>query len=295
MKGNTKNGLKINPTGDRKNYPVDKVNFLNLVPLNQTDQPRSYLIIGFDTEYQSTDNLKKGRIYSDNDVLSYQYSCSIINHLNEDNEETWEGIVLPDSYEIKDRISFQTFIEFIIGHGISNNPKIRIPRDIYLVSHFTRCDVPGFSDFSEDKDRSTLNFQNVRGSFVNVKQDLLKSLNDSESNDDIKVRIKVRDTLHISPQERFPDLAEVPIPLAIISVSLGSISNGFAYSTSLFLAVGIITLPSVSNPNECMNRLPSGVFLVYVPTNSASSTFRPNACALSLMSIHVSLGSCGSS
>ena len=69
MKGNTKNGLKINPTGDRKNYPIDKVNFHNIVPLNQVDQPRPYLIIGFDTEYQSTEHLKKGRIYSDNDVL----------------------------------------------------------------------------------------------------------------------------------------------------------------------------------------------------------------------------------
>ena len=224
MKGNTKNGLKINPTGDRKNYPIDKVNFLPLVPLNQVDQPRPYLIIGFDTEYQTRDELRKGKIYLDNDVLSYQYSCSIINHLNEGNEETWEGIVLPDSYEIKDRISFQTFIEFIIGHGISNNPKIRIPRDIYLVSHFTRCDVPGFSDFSEDKDRSTLNFQNVRGSFVNVKQDLLKSLNDSESNEDIKVRIKVRDTLHISPQQG-GSLEKLGMVLGYEKVKLGKDST----------------------------------------------------------------------
>ena len=55
MKGNTKNGLKINPYGDRKDYSIDSINFLPLVPLNQTDQPRSYLIIGFDTEYQTRD------------------------------------------------------------------------------------------------------------------------------------------------------------------------------------------------------------------------------------------------
>ena len=201
MKGNTSNGLKINPNGDRKDYPIDSINFLPLVPLNQTDQPRPYLIIGFDTEYQTRDQLRKGKIQLDNDVLSYQYSCSVIHHDNQGNEDKWDGIVLPDSYQKKHRISFQTFIEFIIGHGISKYPKIRIPRDIYLVSHFTRCDVPGFKEFSDDKVRSTLNFQNVRGSFVNVTQDLPILLNDSETNEDIKVRIKVRDTLHISPQQ----------------------------------------------------------------------------------------------
>ena len=61
MKGNPTNGLKINPNGDRKNYSIDSINFLPLVPLNQTDQPRPYLIIGFDTEYQTKDKLVRER------------------------------------------------------------------------------------------------------------------------------------------------------------------------------------------------------------------------------------------
>ena len=197
----TNYGLKINPSGDRKYYPINKINFHHWIPKNQVNPPRPYLIIGFDTEYQSTDHLKDGRVYSDNDVLSYQYSCSIIHHGNQGDEETWDGIVLPDTYQIKDRISFQTFIEFVIGHGISKYPKIRIPRDIYLVSHFTRCDIPGFKDFKDDGIRSSLNFQNIRGSFVNVTQDLPISLKDTETNGDIRISVKVRDTLHISPQQ----------------------------------------------------------------------------------------------
>jgi hypothetical protein len=70
-----------------------------------------------------------------------------------------------------------------------------------LVSHFTRCDIPGFKDFQDDQERKDLNFQNIRGTFVNVTQDLPFNLNDSETNNEIKVRIKVRDTLHISPQQ----------------------------------------------------------------------------------------------
>ena len=204
MTGNSKKGILITPEklgGERKDYSIDKVNFLNVIPKNQTHPPRSYLIIGFDTEYQSTDKKVKGKIYCDNEVLSYQYSCSIVHFDNKGKEIEWSGIVLPDSNKVEDRLTFKSFIEFSIGHGISLHPKIRIPRDIYFVSHFTRCDIPGFKDFKDDTERYHLNFQNIRGSFVNVNQDLPVVLNDSETNDDIKVSIKVRDTLHLSPQQ----------------------------------------------------------------------------------------------
>lgn len=193
--------FKVNPNGDRESHSIDKVNFLNIIPLNQTKQPRPYLIIGFDTEYQSTDRLIKNKIYCDNDVLSYQFYCSLITHDNKGSEVEWGGIILPDSNSIKDRLTIKEFIEFAIGEGITKNPKIRIPRDIYFVSHFTRCDIPGFKDFKDVKNIPRLNFQNIRGSFVNVTQDLPIILNDSKSNEEIKVFIKVRDTIHLSPQQ----------------------------------------------------------------------------------------------
>jgi len=36
--------------GERKDYPIDKINFLNIIPKNQIKAPRPYLIIGLDTE-----------------------------------------------------------------------------------------------------------------------------------------------------------------------------------------------------------------------------------------------------
>ncbi len=204
MSLSSKKGLLVTPPyigGDREFHPINERNFLSPIPKNQTSPPRPYLIIGFDTEYQSTDKKVKGKIYCDNEVLSYQYSCSLVAHYNNGSEIEWSGIVLPDSNKLSDRLTFKDFIEFSIGHGLSLYPKILIPRDIYFVSHFTRCDIPGFKDFKDGRSRKSLNFQNIRGSFVNVTQDLPVTLTDTFTGKNIKVSIKVRDTLHISPQQ----------------------------------------------------------------------------------------------
>ena len=77
----SKKGLLVTPSyidGDREFHPINERNFLSPIPKNQTSPPRPYLIIGFDTEYQSTDKKVKGKIYCDNEVLSYQYSCVVV-------------------------------------------------------------------------------------------------------------------------------------------------------------------------------------------------------------------------
>ena len=87
--------------------------------------------------------------------------------------------------------------------------KIKIPRDIYLVAHFTRSDIPGFIDFKDDKlGRDKLNLSNVRNSFVSVRKDVDVQLG---TENDIDVSIKLRDTLHLAPEKAksLRDLGEI--------------------------------------------------------------------------------------
>ena len=128
-----------------------------------------YLIIGFDTEYQTRSD-QEGL---DNELLSYQYSCSII---KSDKSECvrWSNIILPKSEKVEGRLSLKEFVEVSISDGIRRNKGLKIPRDIYLVSHFSRVDVPGFIDFKNDKlGREKLNLSNIRNSFVSLKRMLM--------------------------------------------------------------------------------------------------------------------------
>jgi len=137
-----------------------------------------FLIIGFDTEFQSQTKQdsdgKKVRL--DNELLSYQYSCSIIKSVKS-KPERWRNIILPKSGDVKDRLSLKEFVELAISDGIKKNKLKNIPRNIYLTSHFTRVDVPGFSDFKNSEfGRKKLNLSNLRNTFVSLKQDVDVSL-----------------------------------------------------------------------------------------------------------------------
>lgn len=166
-----------------------------------------YLIIGFDTEYQSS--LTDRNL--DHELLSYQFSCEIVS-LSED-QFHWSGIVLPFGPRAQDRLSIKEFIEFAISEGVRLHPDLLIPRDIYLIAHFTRADIPGFRDFKEGKlERDLLQLQNVRNTFVNVKKDVpLKLRNTVSGADEIAVSVKIRDTIHLAPQgaKSLKDLGEL--------------------------------------------------------------------------------------
>ena len=166
-----------------------------------------YLIIGFDTEYQSS--LADRNL--DHELLSYQFSCEIVS-LSEEHV-SWSGIVLPFGPRVQDRLSVKEFIEFAISEGVRLHPDLLIPRDIYLIAHFTRADIPGFRDFKEGKlERDLLQLQNVRNTFVNVKKDVpLKLRNTVSGADEIAVSVKIRDTIHLAPQgaKSLKDLGEL--------------------------------------------------------------------------------------
>ena len=213
---NTKSQL-ISINGDRKYYPIKFENFSNPLPKNFKGD-REYLVIGFDTEYQRIEVDEEKEISDiskyDNEVLSYQYSVMIVDSQRKYSDKKINGIVLPKSTNKNDRLTLSEFVNFVIGHFIFEYSDIKIPNEVYLVAHFTRADIPGFKDFKEDENnqRHNLNLENIRNTFVNVKQDIVINLIDERYDDmNISLNVKVRDTLTLAPtgKGKLEDLGEV--------------------------------------------------------------------------------------
>lgn len=199
----------IEEGGEVECYGVSKINFLPKRSPNFKGD-REYLILGFDTEYQRV--LNEEGIHEDNGILSYQYHCMICDVDNDGSEESWNGIIIPKSEKVEDRLTLKEFLTISIGKGLSNNPKLKIPSEIYLVAHFTRADIPGFKDFKEDKEtRGKLNFDNIRNTFMNVGRDLPITLNCMDTGREFKVHIKLRDTITLAPsgKAKLEDLGSV--------------------------------------------------------------------------------------
>lgn len=183
----------------------------NFHPKNTLNRrnPETYLIIGFDTEYQS----QSSGAGIDNELLSYQYSCSVIQVDSKKPLFGWAGIILPDGPDASDRLSLKEFVELAISDGIARFPSILIPRHIYLVAHFTRADVPGFVDFKDDASaRDRLNLQNLRNTFVNVAKNVDVRLHCNQAQKDIiEIKLQIRDTIHLAPAgaRSLRDLGEI--------------------------------------------------------------------------------------
>ena len=135
---------------------IDEDRFLDYEKKGPNSKTDNYLIIGFDTEYVS-------RWINDedyeNDMLSYQWYCQVISSEVTSSKE-WSGIVLPNSKEVKDRLTVKEFVELVISDGLKDKD-LMIPRDIFLVCHFTRSDIPGFQDFKDKLGMEILNLSNI--------------------------------------------------------------------------------------------------------------------------------------
>ena len=160
--------------------------------------PSRYLIIGFDTEYQryADDETKT----LNNEVLSYQYSCLIIEKDTEiKGSYSWSGLVKPEGPLVTDRLSLKEFLIAAVQDGLSKAPNVVLPSTIYLVAHFTRADVPSFSDFKDEVARSALQLDNIRNLFMNVASDIRIELADPALGNSIPVSVKIRDTMTLAP------------------------------------------------------------------------------------------------
>ena len=187
---------------------ISESDFLPATDLRRRN-PEKLLIIGFDTEYQSI----KSTAGVDNELLSYQYCCSVITIDSRTPLCTWSGIVLPDTDKNESRLSIREFVEIAISDGLAQTPGLKIPRHVYLVAHFTRADVPGFIDFKEDSvSRGRLNLQNLRNTFVNVSKNVDIRLRCRNADVEcIDIQLQIRDTIHLAPAgaKSLKDLGEI--------------------------------------------------------------------------------------
>ena len=182
--------------------------------------PSRYLIIGFDTEYQryADDEIKT----LNNEVLSYQYSCLIIEKDTEINDSfSWSGLVKPKGPLVTDRLSLREFLIAAVQDGLSKNSNVVLPSTIYLVAHFTRADVPGFSDFKDEVTRSALQLDNIRNLFMNVANDIKLELGEPASGNSIPISVKIRDTMTLAPSGA-KSLAAIGDILGFEKIELGA-------------------------------------------------------------------------
>jgi hypothetical protein len=165
-------------------------------PIGKKD-PNRYLIIGFDTEYQRYVDVEYKRL--ENEVLSYQFSCAVVDRDPNTTGETWSGIILPQGPTIDDRLTLLDFIVQALKAGTAAHPTLKIPKSIYLVAHFTRADVPGFRDFKDAESRANLQLQNIRNLFMNVANDIELNVELDDEDGHVTLKVKIRDTLSLAP------------------------------------------------------------------------------------------------
>jgi hypothetical protein len=149
-----------------------------------------YIIIGFDTEYQtpnyhvSKQDIKSG--LAKYKVLSYQFHAKLSTGLE------WQGICCTENDE---RLTMSDLIVFALGKGKTELNLTNIPTQIFLVGHFTRADIPAFSDF-----KSLQQFMSsVRNTFLSIDQ-YHKILLENNSNIIAELKVLIRDTMLLTPQ-----------------------------------------------------------------------------------------------
>lgn len=149
-----------------------------------------YLIVGFDTEFKTPDcHVTKDQIVKGNAkyrVLSYQF------HAKTQDGQEWQGICCTEGDE---RMSIPEFLTFVLGKGARDHGIQDLPQTIFLVGHFTRADIPAFSDFKSNVDL----FSNVRNTFLNDNQYIPVTL-ESDNENVANLRVVIRDTMLLTPQ-----------------------------------------------------------------------------------------------
>ena len=260
--------------GERRQTSLRWADFLHLSGKKDRSKNYPFTLIGFDTEYQTdrleldaptieeqkkleeehNEKLLKGELRYE--VLSYQFYVAIVyppideysNFELEGKICEWSGIFLPESGDREDRKTFQELIEFALGSGREHwdqpDHKIQIPKDIYLLAHYTRADVSAFDDFTQKDSRKKLNLTNVRNTFTTLGDRLSFNLNYEEMEereeqkklleerwnksgkykvkyqDKLKVSCQIRDTILLAPQQ-IRKLDEVGEVVGIGKVVLG--------------------------------------------------------------------------
>ncbi|MGY4232960.1 hypothetical protein ACVIIW_001907 [Bradyrhizobium sp. USDA 4449] len=156
-------------------------------PERKVSGATDYAIIGFDTEYvtpessSTRDDIREGR--AKYRVLSYQFHCLL------PSGEAWSGIAVPPDGE---RMSMGELIVFALGSRPPDSSAL-LPHTIYLVGHYTKADLPAFSDFDTIKKIASA----VRSSFVST--DASFDFLVQADNGDVELKVLLRDTFLLAP------------------------------------------------------------------------------------------------
>ena len=179
------------------------------------------LLVGFDTEYVAPPTIKyekdkpkpnlKDMDPAQNRVISYQYYAILPSPTGESIKE-WSGIIYPEQGK---RISRGQLMSAVYSKALEDKTILKLPRSVILVGHYTKADLPGFSDFKDFKSR----IDAVRRSFITVIHDPEFEgvhLEDEKGPIDKKVFILLRDTYLLCPSleskslKRIGDLVGLP-------------------------------------------------------------------------------------
>ena len=156
-----------------------------------------FLVIGFDTEYKTPSDpfdrqgLEAG--LGRNTLLSYQVHCKLYDSNLPDCSE-WGGILYPEDGSIDNRLSLTEVLTFAISQGIATGAVKAVPQMIYLVGHFTRADVPAFSDFKN----LTQMMSSVRNTFLSIDGHIAVDIPCSDGSM-VPLKILLRDTMLLTP------------------------------------------------------------------------------------------------
>ena len=153
-----------------------------------------YLIVGFDTEFKTPDeiltpdDIKDGR--GKYKVISYQFHCSLYDSDQPEAKE-WSGICYSQDGE---RLKLADFLTFAFHRGMSTAAVQKLPNKVYLAGHFTRADFPAFADFQT----LTELMSSVRSTFLSIDNSIPIQyfLPDGVA---VKVDVVLRDTMLLTP------------------------------------------------------------------------------------------------
>jgi hypothetical protein len=147
-----------------------------------------YVLVGFDTEYLvpespvSNDEIRAGTAkYT---VLSYQFHCLLASG------ESWSGIAIPEDGT---RMSLGELLIFALGSRPDRPEAPLLPRTVLLVGHFTKADIPAFSDFADIRKVVAA----VRNSFVSTDANL-EFITETKTGP-LELDVRLRDTFLLAP------------------------------------------------------------------------------------------------
>lgn len=175
--------------------------------------PAARLVIGFDTEYVAMKGATREQIAEGEAkyrVLSYQVWCQLWDPDSTEHGNQWGDVFYPT--EGDERFGLDTLINFAIWKGVTSEAVTKVPRQVELVCHYGKADMPALSDF---RGMAKL-FQAVRNCFITLEDICLRYALDGEP---LELKVRVRDT-HLLAAEGSKALSDLGRVTDVPKVSL---------------------------------------------------------------------------